>query len=113
MSTWEDVGRIALSLPGTTASQAHEGSPAYDVARRQFARLRWDDTGREILQFWTDDREALVHGHPDTYWITKAFPAAVFGWLDSLDRDELYEVLANSWRVQAPKRLLKEFHEPT
>ena len=51
MSTWEDVGRIAADLPGTVASQAHEGSPAYDVARKQFARLRWDDTGRapEVL----------------------------------------------------------------
>jgi hypothetical protein len=105
MSTWEDVGRIALTLPGAIASEAHEGSPTYDVSGRQFARLRWDDTGREILQFWTADREALVHGHPDTYWITKAFPAAVFGWLDIIDADELREIVTDSWRVRAPKRL--------
>jgi len=107
MSTWEDVGRIALELPGTVVSQAHEGSPAYDVQNRQFARLRWDETGREILQFWTDDRDALVHGRPDTYWITKAFPAAVFGWLDSIDAGELGEIITDSWRARAPKRLLK------
>jgi hypothetical protein len=107
MSTWEDVGRIAADLPGAVASQAHEGSPAYDVARKQFARLRWDDTGREILQFWTDDREALVQGRPDAYWITKAFPAAVFGWLDTIAPDELREIITESWRVRAPKRLLK------
>jgi hypothetical protein len=108
VSTWEDVGRIALGLPGTVVSHAHEGSPAYDVSGRQFARLRWEDvTGREILQFWTEDREALVHDKPGAYWITKAFPAAVFGWLDSIDADELREIITDSWRVRAPKRLLK------
>jgi hypothetical protein len=107
VSTWADVGRIARDLPGTVAGQAHEGSPTYDVSGRQFARLRWDETGREILQFWTDDRDALVHGKPDVYWITKAFPAAVFGWLDTIDADELREIITESWRVRAPKRLLE------
>jgi hypothetical protein len=111
VATWDDVGRIALDLPGTVVSEAHEGSPAYDVQKRQFARLRWDDTGREILQFWTEDREALVHGRPDAYWVTKAFPAAVFGWLDSIAPDELREIITDSWRARAPKRLLESLPE--
>jgi hypothetical protein len=108
MASWDDVGKVALGLPEVAAGQAHEGSPAYDVAGKQFARLRWDDAGREILQFWSgESREALVQGKPDAYWITKAFPAAVFAWLDQLDAGELREILTDSWRVRAPKRLAK------
>lgn len=104
MAAWEDVGAIALSLPGVEPGQAHEGSPAYDVAGRQFARLRWDDD-REILQFWTTDpgaREALVRSDPETYWITKAFTAAVFAWLDRLPVTELHELLTDSYLTRAP-----------
>jgi hypothetical protein len=81
------------------------------VAGRQFARLRWDDdTGREILQFWTTDpgaREALAQA--EAYWLAKAFPAAVFGWLDQLDTAELRELLVDSWLARAPKRLAQRF----
>jgi hypothetical protein len=106
MASWDEVGRIALGLPDAAVGQAHEGSPAYDVAGKQFARLRWDDGGREILQFWTgDSREALAQG--DAYWIAKAFPSAVFAWLDQLGTDELREIITDSWRVRAPKRLVK------
>jgi hypothetical protein len=111
MPTWNDVGRIALALPEAVAGQAHEGSPAYDVQKRQFARLRWDDDRREVLQFWTDDREALVQGKPEAYWITKAFPSAVFAHLDRLDVGEVREIVTESWRVRAPKRLVKAHPE--
>ena len=112
MANWDDVGGIALGLPDAAVGQAHEGSPAYDVAGKQFARLRWDDDGREILQFWTgDSREALVQGKPDAYWIVKAFPSAAFAWLDQLGTDELREIITDSWRVRAPKRLVKAHPE--
>ena len=72
----------------------------------------WDDEGREILQFWTgDSRAALVQGKPDAYWIVKAFPPAVFAWLDQLGTDELREIITDSWRVRAPKRLVKAHPE--
>jgi hypothetical protein len=38
MSTWKDVGRIALALPEVVEGQAHEGSPAYDVRKRHRVR---------------------------------------------------------------------------
>ena len=110
MTTWDDVGRIALTLPDVAEGRAHEGSPAYDVSGRQFARLRWNDERREILQFWSDDREALAHSRPDAYWITKAFPAAVFAHLDAIALDELREILTDSWRTRAPKRVIKAAH---
>lgn len=44
MAKWDDVGATALTLPEVTVGQAHEGSPAYDVAGR---------------------RKRLVKAHPD------------------------------------------------
>lgn len=110
MASWDDVGKIALSLPDTTPGEAHEGSPAYDVAGRQFARLRWDE-GRELLQFWAVDREGLAASNPEAYSLWKAFPAAVFAWLDQLDTDEVHEIVTDSWRARAPKRLVKAHPE--
>ena len=112
MSTWSDLGRIALALPEVAEGQAHEGSPAYDVSGRQFARLRWEDDGREILQFWAgDDRNALIQSNPDAYFIVRAFPSAIFAYLAALDVDELREIVTESWRVRAPKRLVKAHPE--
>lgn len=107
MATWDDVGKIALRLPEATPGQAHEGSPAYDVKGKQFARLRWDD-GREILQFWSNEgRDELVRAKPEAYWVVKAFPSAVFAWLDQVDATELDEIVTDSWLARAPKRLVK------
>ncbi|GAB3945500.1 hypothetical protein GCM10029976_071390 [Kribbella albertanoniae] len=106
MADWTGVGRVAAELPETAPGVAHEGSPTYEVAGRQFARLRWNDEGREILQFWVpDDRGALVAASPDTYWLAKAFPSAVFAWLDQLDDDELTEVVTDSWSARAPVKV--------
>ncbi|MBM7786557.1 hypothetical protein JOD67_003237 [Tenggerimyces flavus] len=87
-----------------TEGHAHEGSPAYHVAGRQFVRLRWEGD-REILQFWAPDpgaREALVRTEPDKFSISRAFPAAVFAWLDQLSMAEVTEVVADSWTAKAP-----------
>jgi hypothetical protein len=63
------------------------------------------------LQFWTGDREGLAASNPDAYSLWKAFPAAVFAWLDQVDTDELREIVTDSRRVRAPKRLVKTHPE--
>ena len=53
MSDWQEVCRFAGGLPDARLGEAHEGSPAWYVGRHPFARLRWDDSGRQILQYWS------------------------------------------------------------
>jgi hypothetical protein len=111
MANWDDVGATALTLPEVTVGQAHEGSPAYDVAGRQFARLRHDES-RQILHFWVADvgaKQALIGSEPSTYWTVGAFAAhsSLWAWLDQLERRELRELLVESWYARAPKRLAK------
>ena len=101
MATWRDVERIALALDRAVPAVAHEGSPTIEVGRHPFARLRWDDDGREILQFWTQDlgTEAALAGRRDTFFVVHTFSVkvSVWAWLDRLDVDELTELLTDSW----------------
>lgn len=101
MATWTDVERIASTLAGARAGLAHEGSPTYDIGRHPFARLRWDDDGREILQFWTMDlaTKEMLAGRTDTFARIDTFKVkvSVWAWLDRLDEQELTEILTDSW----------------
>jgi len=100
MATWRDVERIALALDRAVPGVAHEGSPTIEVGRHPFARLRWDDDGREILQFWTQDlgTEAALADRRDTFFVVHTFAVkvSVWAWLDRLDEDELTEILTDS-----------------
>lgn len=101
MATWRDVERIAGGLAGARPGTAHEGSPTYEIGRHPFARLRWDDDGREILQFWTmePDIEQILAERRDTFCRIDTFKvkASVWAWLDRLDKQELAEILTDSW----------------
>ncbi|GAA1579194.1 hypothetical protein GCM10009789_36110 [Kribbella sancticallisti] len=104
MASWRDVERIAGGLAGAKPGYAHEGSPTFDVGRHPFARLRWDDDGREILQFWSldlDTRQALAD-RSDVFFAVQTFKVkvSVWAWLDRLDEDELSEILTDSWRAR-------------
>jgi hypothetical protein len=101
MADWADVERIAPTLAGAKPGVAHEGSPTFDVGRHPFARLRWDDDGREVLQLWSLDlgSEAALADRRDTFFVVQTFSVKVSIWayLDRLDVDELAELLTESW----------------
>ena len=101
MATWVEAQAVALSLPGAELGEAHEGSPAVWVRRRQFARLRWDG-GRELLLVPMYTKEDA-----DTY---RAIPGysryVVLAALDRLDPGTVRELIVESWVARAPKRLV-------
>jgi len=108
MATWDDVEAIAGALPGATSGRAPDDAPTYTVGRHPFARLRWSDDGREILQFWTMEpgtREMLADRR-DTFFRIDAFKikTSVWAWLDRLDTQELAEILAESHRARRGAR---------
>jgi hypothetical protein len=101
VATWRDVERIAGGLAGAKPGRAREGSPTVDIGRHPFARLRWDDAGREILQYWSldlDSADALADRR-DVFFVVQTFKVKVSIWarLDRLDEDELTEILTDSW----------------
>lgn len=104
MATWQDVEEIALGLEGARTGLSHGGDPAIEVGRHPFARLRWDDEGRELLQFWSFDLDsaAALADRPETFVRVDTFKVKVAVWarLDLLDRTELTEVLTDSWKAR-------------
>jgi hypothetical protein len=108
MSTWQDVSDLAGRLPGAVLGQAHEGSPAWFAGRHQFARLRWDDTDRELAQVWTGDMDtaAVLADRTDTFVRIDTFRFRVTMWalLERLDRSELAELLVDSYDIRGGRR---------
>lgn len=104
MATWRDVEDIALGLDGARTALSHAGDPAIAVGRHPFARLRWDEEGRELLQFWSFDldSEAALADRAETFVRVDTFTVKVSVWarLDLLDRTELTEVLTDSWKAR-------------
>lgn len=111
-STWIDVERVGLSLPETSLGAAHEGSPALLVRTQQFARLRWDDVGGEILQFWVPDADlvaAYAQDDPATYHGAPGYSKkVVMASLARLDNQTLRELLVESWACRAPVTLRRK-----
>lgn len=104
MASWEDVGRICATLDGSKPGVAHEESPSYDIGRHPFARLRQDDDGHEIVQYWSWDLDSrlVLAGRRDTFVRIDTFEkkASIWARLDRLDVDELTELLTDSWRAR-------------
>jgi len=110
MSTEDDARRIALSLPATTERPSY-GTPGFRVKDKLFARIHdLPDT----LVVWVPDmaeKEALLSSAPDTFFETPHYDGypMVLVRLGAIEADELTEVLTDSWRARAPRRLLAEY----
>ena len=109
MSNEDDVRRIALSLPGTTEKPSY-GTPGFRVRDRLFARIREEG---DVLVVWADDTEraALVGERPGTFFTTPHYdghPLVLVRFAD-VGREELTELLTESWRLRAPRRLAAAF----
>ena len=121
MATWDDVRRIALSLPETTEKPSYDGLPAWKVRDKGFV---WERPLRRadlealgdaapdgpILGAQVPDlgaREALLADDPAVYFTTPHFDGypAVLVRLERIDVDELTELITEAWYARAPKRL--------
>jgi len=79
-----------------------------------FARVKEDG---ESIVVWVDflEREALTQEQPETFVVTdhyRDYPMVIMR-LATVDPDELRELLIESWRRVAPKRLVAEFDART
>ena len=112
MVTLSDVRRVALSLPETVEKPSY-GTPGFRVKDKLFARVR--DEG-DVLVVWcwdTDEKAALIESEPDKYFTTPHYDGhpTVLVRFDAIDVDELTDVLTESWRIRAPKRVRAAFDD--
>jgi hypothetical protein len=125
MATWDDVRRLALSLPQTAERVSRDGLLAWDVKDKTFA---WERPLRRgdlqalgdaapkgpVLAARVPDlgaREALLAEDGDVYFTTPHFEGypAVLVRLDRAAIPDLEELLAEAWLTRAPKRLATEY----
>jgi hypothetical protein len=107
MPSEADVRRIALDLP-ETSEEPWYGTPGYKVAGRGFLRLRTEAEGG-LLVFVADlgEKAALLSGNPDAFYTTPHYDnyPTVLVNLDAVDLDELRELIIESWRQKARRKL--------
>jgi hypothetical protein len=103
--------RLALALPDVEEGTAY-GTPAWRVRKKLFARLR-EDQETVAVRVERGERELLMGAEPEIFFITDHYRA--YAWmlvrLAAIPEDELAEVLEDSWRRAAPKRLVRERDE--
>jgi len=111
MATEADVRRIALSLP-ETIEKPWFGSPGFRVKDKGFLRIRSEAEGGLVV-FVADlgEKEALLASDPDVFFTTPhydGYPTVLVN-LPAIDVDELTELITESWRRKAPKRVLAAY----
>jgi len=110
VSTEDDVRRLALALPVTTEKPSY-GMPGFRVRDKLFARIHEQDG---VLVVWLADeseKHALISAEPAKFRTTPHYDGhpTVLVRLSAVDEAELAELLAEAWRVRAPKRVLDQF----
>ena len=108
MATWATVVEMGKRLPEVEES-TWAGTPSLKVRKKSFVRLKEDDV---IVVFMDlDEKDIVLRSDPDVFFTTPHYDGypALLVRLSEIADDELEEVLTESWRRVAPKRLLKEF----
>lgn len=110
MSTWETVLQLCRELPEVEES-TWAGTPSLKVRKKSFVRLREEDI--IVVMVDLDEKEALLAAESEVFSSTPHYDGypAVLVRLSAIEPDELLEVLVESWRMKAPKRLLSAFDE--
>ena len=109
MATTEDVRRIAMSLPRTTEHLIRD-RVKFRVGSLVYVALSRDE---ELMGFAfpKDERAALVASDPDRFLMPIPSDER-YHWvrvrLDSVDVDELRELVEDAWRMVVPKRVARE-----
>ena len=109
MVTENDVRAVVLSLPATTEKPSY-GTPGFRVKDRLFARLREEGD----LLIWVageGEKRGLVASEPEKFFTTPHYDGhpSVLVRLSAIDEDELRELITESWRLRAPRKLAEEF----
>ena len=107
--TFEQVTKIAVALPGVEAASSY-GTEALRVKGKFMARLREPDV--MVLKPIEDDEQRFLMGtQPDVFFLTdhyRGYPTILIR-LSKVQPDEMRELIEQSWRRLAPKKLLAEY----
>jgi hypothetical protein len=108
--TWETVREIVRHLPGCEEGTSY-GTPAFKVRGKLFVRLHQTEPSI-VVRIEEADRTMRMQADPAAFYITDHY--APYPWmlvrLSAVSRDDLADLLEESWRLRAPQRLLAEYN---
>lgn len=110
MVTEDDIRRIASALPGVEERESYGGRPSWRTKPRMFTWIRDEP---EALVVWVDSVEeklALIDSDSEKFFTTSHYDGEpiVLVRLPALDPAEAAELITESWRLRAPRRLVAE-----
>jgi len=107
-TTWAQVCKMARKLPGVEEGRSY-GTPALHVCKKFMARLKED--GESIaIRIDFAERDLFLEMDPEAFYLTdhyRPYPAMLVR-LKQVPPDLLAHIIEQTWRRQAPKRLLSE-----
>ena len=107
--TFEQVTKMALAFPGVEASSSY-GTASLKVKGKFMARLREPDV--MVLKPIEDDEQRFLMGtQPDVFFVTdhyRGYPTILIR-LSKVQPEQMHELIEQSWRRLAPKKLLAEY----
>lgn len=110
MITIEQIREIALALPGASEHASYGGRPSWRTKKRMFTWVRDDP---EALVVWVDsvaEKEAMLAADPSPFFTTDHYDGHPIVLVDlaTVEPDEAAELIADSFRCRAEKRLVAE-----
>src|SRR6516165_2223202 len=107
--TWDTVRELVRALPESEEGTSY-GTPAFKVRGKLFVRLH--DSGHSVVvRIGPAERDMRIQADPKAFYITEHYRP--YPWmlvrLSAVRRDDLADILEESWRLSAPKRLLAEY----
>ncbi|HEY8523721.1 MAG TPA: MmcQ/YjbR family DNA-binding protein [Acidimicrobiales bacterium] len=110
MVTVDDVRALALSLPRSYEALVRD-RVKFRVGRLVYLDFSRDETLMGFA-FPKEERQALVESEPDKFLLPRASELR-YNWvvarLETLDHEEMRELVLDAWRMVVPKRVAAEF----
>ena len=105
---FDRVRKIALAFPGVENSLTF-GTPSLKVNGKYLAQMSDDEA--LILSMELVERDIWLEAEPDIFFITDHFRdwPGVLIHLDQIDDDLLHDLIEQTWRRRAPKKLVKAY----
>ena len=105
----DDIAGIAGELPGAYEQASYDQAPSWRTKPRMFAWIRDDP---EALVVWVaseEDKLALIAANPAVFFTTAHYDGQpiLLVRMPEVDPDEARELIVESWRLRAPKGLVK------
>jgi hypothetical protein len=111
VASHDDIRAIALGMPGAEERASYGGRPSWRTKTRMFTWIRDDPEALVVWVEWEEEKQALVESEPDRFFTTPHYDGhpVVLVRLDAVDVAEARELVTESWRLRAPRALVKEW----